>query len=80
MSLDEFKGYIQSKYGSDGMIDLPARLDRVEATGTSAFHQTIEDVISYNRAGHKEACLSRAELINWYCDKKMTPQGQPDDE
>ena len=74
LPLDEFKVYYECEYGNTGMDELPARLERVDRTGTSAFGQTADEVILKNRAGHKEAHLSRDELIDWYCVKRMMPQ------
>jgi hypothetical protein len=46
------------------------RMDRVEKTGTSALDQTLEDVISFNRAGEDESGLSPEELLLAYATEE----------
>ena len=71
MSLDELKEYYKEEYGDSGMRDLPICLKRVELFGSSMVDgSTVEDVISANRAGKKEKCLSKEEIIERYCVKK----------
>lgn len=71
MSYGEFLEWYKEEYGRQGMEDLPDRLARVEKTGTSSrFNESLEDLISYNRAGPKETCLTLKELIETYCRRK----------
>ena len=68
MPLSEFQTWYQAEYGSDGMRGLPDRLARVEKTGTSSFYgETLDDLISGNRAGPDEDELTRDELVAAYC-------------
>ena len=65
-SLEEFKEYYKEEYGKLCFEhELPERLERIEKTGTSAFNQSIDSIISYNRAGPNESCLSKNELIEF---------------
>lgn len=64
--LDEFTAWYRDRFGSEGMKTLPERLTRVEANGTSALDETLNDVINCNRAGEGERCLSHDELFERY--------------
>lgn len=69
MKLEEFKKYYKEFYVlSDS--NLEDRLKRVEEKGTSAFLGKLDDVIKNNRAGKNETCLTKEEIIEWYCIKK----------
>jgi hypothetical protein len=64
MTLDEFKEYYGLRHGQDGLLDLPQRLERVEATGTSEHGcDSAEESIWLNRAGLNETWLNREQLI-----------------
>lgn len=67
MSLEDLHQHIQNEYGRQGILELPARLARVEATGTSSIGGTLDGLISCNRAGPNETELSLEELIAEYC-------------
>lgn len=68
MSLADFKLYYQEAYGSDGMRELDAQLERVEAKGTSSFiDASAADAMSFNRAGPNESCLTLDEIYQAYC-------------
>jgi hypothetical protein len=74
MTLEEFKAYYLAEYGREGMRELPARLARVEAKGTSSFDaQNADDTIWLNRAGPDEAILHREEIIEFYVVRKEAP-------
>jgi len=74
MTLKEFKKYYKAQYGRAGLDELPSRLQRVEATGTSSMHKlTAEDCIAGNRAGKKEVHLTYEEIVSYYCIKKVDP-------
>ncbi len=71
MTLEEFKTYYQNEYGLSGMDALPARLERVEESGTSAIpRQTADQLITFNRAGDNEENLSKELLIQNYVFKE----------
>ncbi len=79
MTLDEFRDYYRSEYGEHGMTGLDARLERVEKNGTSAMvpHHNIDYLISTNRAGPNETCLTEEELYREYCQAEAGPGGTP---
>lgn len=68
MTLDDFKAYYRERFGSAGMLELPAHLARVEAKGASALnYESADEVIAFNRAGPNETCLTKAQLIESFC-------------
>lgn len=72
LSLDEYKQYYKEEYGLLSFEhELPQRLERVEKTGTSAFNDSVEDIISFNRAGPKESCLTKEELIKFLKERHV---------
>ncbi len=72
-SLEELKEYYQAEYGRSGMLDLDQRLFRVEQKGTSSLiHKSADDLISYNRAGANETCLTKEQIIKYYCTEELT--------
>lgn len=70
LSLVELRRIIKKDGGDNAMRDLPARMERVEATGTSAYGETVEGVISVNRAGPGECELTRDEIEEFYVRRK----------
>lgn len=74
MTIGELTAYTRDEYGADGMRNLPKRLARVEAKGTSAFNSdSADDVMWPNRAGPGEIPLSKPEIIEWYVRRKRRP-------
>ncbi len=72
-SLEELKEYYQAEYGRSAMYELDKRLARVEEKGTSSFiHESADDLISYNRAGQNGTCLSKEQIIKYYCTEELT--------
>jgi hypothetical protein len=70
--LDEFKKYYQERYGTEGMRELDARLQRVEKNGISgvAPFDDLMAEMSCNRAGENETHLSLEGIIEKYCRKQ----------
>ncbi len=66
MSIEELRKYIKRKYGEEGLKDLPDRLKRVEEKGTSAFDNTLEEILYVNRAGEEEECISKKAILKKY--------------
>ena len=68
MTMDEFMADYKERYGTEGMDGLPARLERVEKTGTSdAVSRTpVRNWIEGNRAGELESELSFDEIVDAY--------------
>lgn len=55
-------------YGKSSIRELDERLERVEQTGTSSrIHESVEDQLSFNRAGKDETCLTIQQIIDYYC-------------
>jgi hypothetical protein len=54
MALDEFREYYREHYGESGMEQLPGRLARVEKTGCSAYHDSVESLLQGNRCAEWE--------------------------
>ena len=67
LDLEQLTNWIKQQEGEEGLRKLPERLKRVEEKGTSAFnYSSVEELISYNRAGENETHLSMDELIKEY--------------
>ncbi len=72
MELDEFLEYYRLTYGTNGVAELPARLERADRTGTSSRgpDSTAAHVLECNRAGPNEAELTEAEIWQqFYVDR-----------
>ena len=70
MTLEEFTEYYQAEYGRSGMREFEDRMERVQEKGTSAFlYDSADDLIAHNRAGKNETCLSKEQIIDYYCRK-----------
>ena len=74
MSYDDFLAYYQNRYGTEGMHYLPERMERVKTTGTSAREETLDELISFNRAGKNETCFTKEQIIEWYCRRGVEPE------
>lgn len=72
LSLKEFKKYYKDEYGRKGMRDLPQILKRVEETGCSdrISADTLKYLLKHNRAGTKEKCIDKEEILKRYCRKR----------
>jgi len=69
MTVAELHDYVQAEYGRRGLEELPARLDRVERFGTSSIRPcSANDLITANRAGEKESCLTLDQIWERYVD------------
>lgn len=68
MTLAELKRWIRGSYGSEGMRQLPARLERVERKGTSSLRdESAVSSIWLNRAGPNESTLTIEGIYRHYC-------------
>lgn len=67
MSKRQLEEYIKAEYGRQGLEKLAERLNRVESTGTSAHGETLETVLSHNRAGPNESEISAEVIYRLYC-------------
>lgn len=74
MSRDEFEEYYLDEYGKALWAGLAARLKAVELNGHSAFFaKSVDDLISFNRAGKDEKSLTKKQIIRKYCTHQ--PEG-----
>jgi len=70
MTLIELKEYIKDRYGQEGLLELPTRLERLEDKGTSFLDDvSAEDTVAGNRSGEGEACLTLDEIYDRYCQE-----------
>ncbi len=68
MSLTAFKKYYLLEYGQHNYKKLEERLSRVEKYGSSSVpNEAAEEILSCNRAGPKEDCLTTDEIYKAYC-------------
>ncbi len=67
LTLEQLEKVIRFEQGEEGVLGLPARLERAHKTGCSALDgMTLEECISCNRAGPNETELSLAEFVDKY--------------
>lgn len=67
MPLADFEEYYKQQHGIEGLASLSDRMSRVETKGTSSrFDDSVEEVISGNRAGPDENELTADELLQKY--------------
>jgi hypothetical protein len=81
MNLKQLKRWIRSRYGQEGINELPARLARVDKKGTSSFdEESAESTIWLNRAGPEERPMTIVGIYHRYClgedmrDEWLVPQ------
>lgn len=68
MFLADFKTYYAETHGRYTLEELEERLVRVERKGASCIGETTADeLLRCNRAGPKESCLTKAEIIETFC-------------
>jgi hypothetical protein len=71
MTLEQLREWVKAEAVERALRDLPERLARVEAKGTSAFNDaSVADTIYLNHAGEGESHLSKREIIRRYCGEK----------
>lgn len=67
MTKEELKTFIKDEEGNQGLENLDLRLARVDAKGTSSMiHNSLEEQISFNRAGEDEKCLTLDQIYKKY--------------
>jgi len=68
MKLDAFKEWYKQEYGNSGLEKLNENLKIINEKGIgSRCYDTVDEFISFNRAGPKESCLSKDEIYSAYC-------------
>jgi hypothetical protein len=68
MTREDFETYYRDEYGRSGAKDMPERMARVDAKGTSAHHDSSAwDTIWLNRAGKEETRLTLEQIVQHYC-------------
>ena len=73
VKLSQFLDYMKEEYGNRGWEDLDKSLERAERQGCSFIGETLDDLLSCNRAGFNEMELTKDEIIEWYCIKQQEP-------
>ena len=64
---DDVRAWTKDECGVFGLRELPARLDRLRAKGTSSFiDDSAEDAVSGNRAGKGETELTFEQLVAYF--------------
>lgn len=64
LTLEQLTQYIKEEYGRTAVEELPRRLERAHAKGTSAIYDdSLADTISANRSGPNEKRLSTKAFI-----------------
>lgn len=77
VTLEQFEAYYRERYGTEGMKELPDRLRRVAITGVSADgYASVAGLISCNRAGEDDTCMTLAQIIEHYCPRDMHDAGK----
>lgn len=67
LTLKQLEQVIRFDYGEQGIRGLPVRLERAHKSGCSSIHgETLEECISYNRAGPNETHITVDEFIAKY--------------
>lgn len=67
MTLEELKASTFQRKGEHGLKVLAERLERVEETGISAhYYKDVDELITHNRAGEGETCLTKEQIIAFY--------------
>lgn len=63
MTREEYEAYYRSEYGNSAMDKFAERMERADRKGTSSvMDDSFEDMISCNRYGDGESCLSVDEF------------------
>jgi hypothetical protein len=73
MTLDDFTQYWRKEYGAaaDRGDRLEARLRDVESKGTDSYSDaSVDATIANNRAGAGETCLTKEQLVEYYCHRR----------
>jgi hypothetical protein len=63
INLKQLQDLIKEEDGTNGLKDLPERLERCYKQGTSYYGTTLRELIECNRAGENEKNLSYKECI-----------------
>lgn len=75
MSKEEMLVWYKEEYGNHGIESLTEYdWKRVEENGTMYYGRvTLDEIISNNRAGKDETCLTKEQILEWYCIKQEDP-------
>ena len=67
LTLEQLEQAIRFEQGEQGVLGLPARIERAHKTGCSSIDgETLEECICCNRAGENESELSLDEFVTKY--------------
>lgn len=78
LTLDELTQIIKEQLGTDGLRDLPARLERAHAKGCSAMEPEMDlaSCLLCNRSGPGETSLSLDEFVAQYLTLPPSSAGE----
>lgn len=82
MTEAELRDHIGRRYGEEGLEVADARIERAKRLGTSWIgrDENFDELVSYNRAGPNETCLSKDQLVRIYMVEKRDPDpARPED-
>lgn len=75
MTREEFKDWYAKEYGQVGLRELPERMARVDAKGTSCVDDSSAyDTVRQNRADHGEKHLSLKQILIQYRLRADVPE------
>lgn len=83
MTREEIVQWYEDNETAHKAQQLPGRLARADATGTSSLNDTLKWLIASNRAGRDETRLTREQLVDWLVHRKgegPPPVGTADDD
>lgn len=70
LSAEEVESWVWMEYGNEALKEHPARMERVEKTGTSYHGETLETLLACNRAGTDEKTISADEILEKFKDEE----------
>lgn len=75
VDLETFQDYYKTRYGElDFEHEWPKRLERALEKGCSSMiDKDLRSMVSFNRAGYQETCLTFEEIIQIYCVEQREP-------
>ena len=74
LSEAELMAYIKENYGEAGLRELPRRIERAKACGTShMLHKSLESLVENNRAGRGECKISLETIIRRHLTWRTEP-------
>lgn len=74
MTEEELTAFIKEHYGTQGLRELPRRIERAKACGTShMLHKSLESLVQHNRAGKNGTQISQGTIIRRFLTYRTGP-------